>query len=190
MTSSYASSSLIIATYNWKEALALVLATVRVQSVLPGEVLVADDGSRDDTRELIAREAAVFPVPLRHLLAGGRRLPEEPHPERGDGARERRVPDRRRRRHAAASGVRALAPALRAPRVVHPGEPDDARRTGHGSHARGRRARRGPALAGRAQPHQRHSRALAFEVGARRPGADPPHARLQHLVLARRTSCA
>jgi glycosyltransferase involved in cell wall biosynthesis len=61
------SSSLIIATYNWKEALALVLATVRAQSVLPGEVLIADDGSRDDTRELVMREAAAFPVPLRHL---------------------------------------------------------------------------------------------------------------------------
>ena len=67
MTRGYASSSLIIATYNWKEALALVLATVRAQSVLPGEVLVADDGSRDDTRELVAREAAAFPVPLRHV---------------------------------------------------------------------------------------------------------------------------
>ncbi|MFI5233074.1 MAG: glycosyltransferase family 2 protein [Gemmatimonadales bacterium] len=66
MTARFASSSLIIATYNWKEALALVLATVRSQTMLPGEVLVADDGSRDDTRELVAREGAGFPVPLRH----------------------------------------------------------------------------------------------------------------------------
>jgi glycosyltransferase involved in cell wall biosynthesis len=63
----YASSSLIIATYNWKEALALVLATVRVQSMLPGEVIIADDGSRGDTREFLAGEAVTFPVPLRHL---------------------------------------------------------------------------------------------------------------------------
>lgn len=67
MISGYASNSLLIATYNWKEALALVLATVRAQTVLPGEVLIADDGSRDDTREFLAREAAMFPVPLRHL---------------------------------------------------------------------------------------------------------------------------
>lgn len=67
MTQRLASSSLIIATYNWKEALALVLATVRAQAVLPGEVLIADDGSRGDTRELVEREAADFPVPLRHL---------------------------------------------------------------------------------------------------------------------------
>jgi glycosyltransferase involved in cell wall biosynthesis len=63
----YASNSLIIATYNWKEALALVLATVRAQTTLPGEVLIADDGSRDDTRALLAREAVTFPVPLRHV---------------------------------------------------------------------------------------------------------------------------
>jgi len=67
VTSGYAGSSLIIATYNWKEALELVLATVRSQTVLPVEVLIADDGSRDDTREFIAGEVAAFPVPLRHV---------------------------------------------------------------------------------------------------------------------------
>jgi glycosyltransferase involved in cell wall biosynthesis len=67
MTAGFVSNSLIIATYNWKEALALVLATVREQTVLPGEVLIADDGSRADTREFLAREAATFPVPLRHV---------------------------------------------------------------------------------------------------------------------------
>src|ERR1039457_5684866 len=65
--SGYTSNSLIIATYNWKEALALVLTTVRAQSVPPDEVLIADDGSRDDTREFLAREAASFPVPLLHV---------------------------------------------------------------------------------------------------------------------------
>ena len=65
--SGYTSNSLIIATYNWKEALALVLATVRAQTVSPGEVLIADDGSSDDTRAFVAREAATFPVPLHHL---------------------------------------------------------------------------------------------------------------------------
>lgn len=67
MTERFAGASLIIATYNWKEALALVLSSVRAQTTLPGEVIVADDGSRDDTRELVAREAAAFPVPLRHV---------------------------------------------------------------------------------------------------------------------------
>ncbi len=63
----HARNSLIIATYNWKQALALVLATVRVQSVLPDEVLIADDGSREETRDFLAREATTFPVPLRHV---------------------------------------------------------------------------------------------------------------------------
>ena len=59
--------SLVIATYNWSEALGVVLASVRAQAVLPGEVVIADDGSGDATRELIVRESASFPVPLRHV---------------------------------------------------------------------------------------------------------------------------
>lgn len=60
-------TSLIIATYNWKEALAAVLATVRAQWELPAEVIVADDGSRSDTAALIAFEARTFPVSLLHV---------------------------------------------------------------------------------------------------------------------------
>ena len=60
-------ASLVIATYNWPEALAVVLGSVRVQEVLPSEVVIADDGSGDATRSLVTREAATFPVPLRHV---------------------------------------------------------------------------------------------------------------------------
>ena len=59
--------SLVIATYNWPSALAVVLRSVRAQRTLPDEVVIADDGSRDETRELVAREAATFPVPLVHV---------------------------------------------------------------------------------------------------------------------------
>lgn len=59
-------TSLIITTYNWKEALEAVLLSVKTQSVLPDEVIVADDGSRSDTRELIERFQKTFPVPLIH----------------------------------------------------------------------------------------------------------------------------
>lgn len=62
-----AACSLLIATYNWPDALRLVLASVREQRTLPTEVLIADDGSRDETRHLVAREAETFPVPLRHI---------------------------------------------------------------------------------------------------------------------------
>ncbi len=67
MTHTAVRASLLVSTYNWKEALASVLATIRRQHVLPVEVLVADDGSREDTAQLIADETATFPVPLRHF---------------------------------------------------------------------------------------------------------------------------
>jgi glycosyltransferase involved in cell wall biosynthesis len=60
-------TSLIVTTYNWEAALDLVLRSVLRQSRLPDEVLVADDGSGPATTELVARHAAHFPVPLRHV---------------------------------------------------------------------------------------------------------------------------
>ena len=45
--------SLIISTYNWPGALSLCLKSVLNQSILPDEVIIADDGSREDTRHLI-----------------------------------------------------------------------------------------------------------------------------------------
>lgn len=61
------SCSLIITTYNQKERLALVLDSVRDLAVLPTEVLIADDGSAQDTRVLIESFAHDFPCPLRHI---------------------------------------------------------------------------------------------------------------------------
>src|SRR5579862_5854456 len=60
-------TTLVIATYNWKEALSLVLRSAATQSRLPDEVIVADDGSQDDTRALISGCARDYPVPLRHV---------------------------------------------------------------------------------------------------------------------------
>lgn len=45
--------SLVISTYNWKEALGLCLLSVTQQTVIPTEVIIADDGSRSDTKLLI-----------------------------------------------------------------------------------------------------------------------------------------
>ena len=59
--------SIVISTYNWKEALELTLASVSIQSEPPHEVIVADDGSREDTAELVHRQARSFPVPLLHV---------------------------------------------------------------------------------------------------------------------------
>ena len=60
------STSLIISTYNWPEALSLCLESVLHQTVLPDEVIIADDGSRDDTRRLIEAFRQRCPVPLLH----------------------------------------------------------------------------------------------------------------------------
>ena len=60
-------TSLIITTYNWKEALDLTLRSVHRQSVMPNEIIVADDGSRADTAALVRDWTAHFPVPLRHI---------------------------------------------------------------------------------------------------------------------------
>ena len=60
-------SSLIITTYNQKERLALVLDSVKELSYLPNEVLIADDGSKEDTKELIQAYQKDFPVPLKHI---------------------------------------------------------------------------------------------------------------------------
>ncbi|QNK03313.1 glycosyltransferase family 2 protein [Dyella telluris] len=59
--------SLIVLTYNWPQALEKVLLGIAAQTCPPDEVLVADDGSGPETAAVIARLAADFPVPLRHL---------------------------------------------------------------------------------------------------------------------------
>ncbi|MFZ5797313.1 MAG: glycosyltransferase, partial [Thermodesulfobacteriota bacterium] len=58
--------SLVITTYNWKEALEASLRSSFQQTVLPSEVIVADDGSRSDTGDLVAQLAANSPVPIIH----------------------------------------------------------------------------------------------------------------------------
>lgn len=59
-------ASLLISTYNWKEALDIVLRSVVKQSVMPGEVIVADDGSKLDTAQLIEQYKREFPTTLLH----------------------------------------------------------------------------------------------------------------------------
>jgi glycosyltransferase involved in cell wall biosynthesis len=61
------SVSLIITTYNWKEALTVVLNSVNQQTHLPDQVIVADDGSRDDTRSRIEELAKEMSYPLLHV---------------------------------------------------------------------------------------------------------------------------
>lgn len=60
-------STLIITTYNWIDALRLTLDSVKRQSHLPDEVIIADDGSRPDTAEFIRNYAKTFPTRLVHI---------------------------------------------------------------------------------------------------------------------------
>ena len=59
-------TSLIITTYNWPEALELVLKSVFRQSVLPNEIVIADDGSTTATESLISKIADKSPIPIIH----------------------------------------------------------------------------------------------------------------------------
>jgi glycosyltransferase involved in cell wall biosynthesis len=59
--------TLVISTYNWVEALERVLDGVRLQTVLPDEVIIADDGSRTDTKDFIDHIRHAFPVPVNHV---------------------------------------------------------------------------------------------------------------------------
>lgn len=58
--------SVIITTYNWKEALSACLASLFAQTDTDFEIVIADDGSRPDTGELIQELAQQSPVPIKH----------------------------------------------------------------------------------------------------------------------------
>lgn len=59
--------SIVVTTYNRPDALRAVLGGLAHQRDRGFEVIVADDGSRDDTRALIEATAPGFPVPLAHV---------------------------------------------------------------------------------------------------------------------------
>ena len=54
-------TSLIVTTYNWPEALELCLNSVIRQTVLPKEIIIADDGSGKNTEKLIRRFVRSYP---------------------------------------------------------------------------------------------------------------------------------
>lgn len=65
--SNFPTCSLITPTYNWPEALELLLLSTINQTVLPNEVIIADDGSREDTKQLIEAFQKKIPIPLIHI---------------------------------------------------------------------------------------------------------------------------
>lgn len=58
--------TLVISTYNWPEALRLSLLSARIQTRIPDEIIIADDGSGRATEKLINSFKNRFPCPLIH----------------------------------------------------------------------------------------------------------------------------
>jgi glycosyltransferase involved in cell wall biosynthesis len=60
-------STLVVTTYEWPAALDLTLRSIARQSEPPGEVIVADDGSGQETARVVDRWRAQIGAPLVHL---------------------------------------------------------------------------------------------------------------------------
>lgn len=60
-------TALIITTYNQPDVLDFVLETAFRQRVAPNEIIVADDGSGEETERVIRKAAEKSPVPLKHV---------------------------------------------------------------------------------------------------------------------------
>jgi glycosyltransferase involved in cell wall biosynthesis len=59
-------TALLISTYNWPGALELVLMSALRQTIMPDEILIADDGSGADTQQLINSYRNKFSIPIKH----------------------------------------------------------------------------------------------------------------------------
>jgi glycosyltransferase involved in cell wall biosynthesis len=59
--------ALIITTYNWPEALRVVLESVKQQSRMPDEVVVADDGSSEETARVVDEVLGRSTMAWRHV---------------------------------------------------------------------------------------------------------------------------
>ena len=60
-------TAVIVTTYNRPDALAAVLEGYRAQDTADFELLIADDGSSVETRDLVLRFASGAPFPVRHV---------------------------------------------------------------------------------------------------------------------------
>jgi glycosyltransferase involved in cell wall biosynthesis len=57
--------SVIVTTYNWPEALHVVLTSLQQQTQMPHEILIADDGSDQRTRNVLTQFSST--LPLQHI---------------------------------------------------------------------------------------------------------------------------
>lgn len=59
--------SIFVTTYNWPEALNVCLKSIMGQTILPNEIIIADDGSTDETKLLVEKYRQESEVPIRHI---------------------------------------------------------------------------------------------------------------------------
>jgi len=59
--------TVLLATYNWPQALSLSLQSLRTQTDLDFEIVIVDDGSSEETRRNISEFQKDFPVPIHHI---------------------------------------------------------------------------------------------------------------------------
>ncbi|WP_321298563.1 glycosyltransferase family 2 protein [Marinifilum fragile] len=61
------STAIIVSTYNWPKALELSIKSVFKQTILPNEIIIADDGSKSDTTQLIEELRNISPIEIKHV---------------------------------------------------------------------------------------------------------------------------
>jgi glycosyltransferase involved in cell wall biosynthesis len=59
--------TILISTYNWPGGLELCLLSILQQTVLPDEIVIADDGSADETKQLIDKFRKNAPITIKHI---------------------------------------------------------------------------------------------------------------------------
>ncbi|MBC5836627.1 glycosyltransferase family 2 protein [Flavobacterium muglaense] len=59
-------TTLLITTYNWPEALDITLRSIENQSIKPTEIIIADDGSTKETKNLIEKWKVKLKIPIIH----------------------------------------------------------------------------------------------------------------------------
>jgi glycosyltransferase involved in cell wall biosynthesis len=59
--------SILLATYNWPQALKLCLESLATQTDTNFEIIIADDGSTSETKNLIERIQQTHPITIKHL---------------------------------------------------------------------------------------------------------------------------
>jgi len=60
-------TTLLLSTYNWVEALELVLLSITKQSENPDLIVIADDGSKKETKDLIESYKKKINIPITHI---------------------------------------------------------------------------------------------------------------------------